>query len=178
MELRTERLHLRPVRSDDLDAIAALLADPEVVAFIGDGKPRTRQRARVTVANSVRAWDTLGFGPFCIEATQRFVGVCLLLPIARTGVDATDLDARGPEIEIGYWLAREAWGKGYATEAAGAVLAWAMSDEGPGLDRIIAVTHTANARSQRVLDRIGMRLIGETDAYYGAVTTLFETVSD
>ena len=50
-----------------------------------------------------------------------------------------------------------------------------MAKDGPGMDRLIAVTKPANLASQRVLDKIGMRLVGETDAYYNDVTTLFET---
>lgn len=175
MVLQTERLRLRPLGTDDLDDIARLVSDPEVVAYLGDGLPRSRERAGVTVANAVRMWDSLGYGPFTIEREGGFVGVCLLIPIAHTGIDSTDLEARGPEIEIGYWLARNAWGYGFATEAARAVLEWAMSEIGPGLDRLVAVTHPANERSKRVLQRLGMRCVGETDRFYGATTTHFET---
>ena len=97
------------------------------------------------------------------------------LPDRALGIDTTDLDARGPEIEIGYWLARDAWGRGYATEASRAVLAWAMSAEGPALERVVGVTLPENNASKRVLEKIGMRLVGDTDAYYDSVTTLFET---
>ena len=178
MDLRTDRLALRPVRFADLDAIAGLLADPEVVRFIGDGTPRSRERAAVTVSNAVRMWDERGFGPFLVERRDgdpRFVGACLLFPIAHSGIDTTDLDARGPEIEIGYWLARDAWGQGFATEAAAAVLAWATSREGPGLERVLGVTLPANEPSKRVLEKIGMELVGETDSFYDTVTTLYET---
>jgi RimJ/RimL family protein N-acetyltransferase len=181
MDLSTDRLRLRPMAATDLDAIAGLLADPEVVRFIGDGRPRSRARAGVTVSNAVRMWDERGFGPFVIERSDdrgrggRFVGACLLFPIARSGIDPTDLGARGPEIEIGYWLAPEFWGAGYATEAARSVLAWAVSDQGPRLERVVGVTLPANEPSKRVLERIGMVLVGETDAYYDTVTTLYET---
>ena len=119
--------------------------------------------------------NTLVALPFAIERADRFLGVCLLVPIACSGMDPSDFDARGPEIEIGYWIAREAWGQGYAPEAARAVLRWAMSDSGAALERVIAVTHPAHERSQRVLERIGMRRVGETDAYYDTTTSLYTT---
>jgi RimJ/RimL family protein N-acetyltransferase len=176
MLLRTDRLRLRPLDAGDLEPLAAMMRDPEVCRFIGDGRPRSRERVERTIRFAEVLWQGRGFGPFAIEREGEgdFLGVCLLLPIAYSGADPADLAARGPDIEIGYWLARDAWGVGYATEAARAVLRWAMS--GAGLDRVIAVTHPSHERSQRVLERIGMRRIGETDAYYDATTTLYETI--
>ncbi len=174
---------MRPVDTADLDAIASFMSDPEVCRYLGDGKPRTRDRVARSVAFARRMWAERGFGPFAIErkglsggaGTENvFVGVCLLLPIARSGTDPADFEARGPEIEFGYWLARGAWGHGYATEAARAVLAWAVAGDGARQERVIAVTNPANEASKRVLEKVGMRLVGQTDAYYDAVTTLYE----
>ena len=67
------------------------------------------------------------------------------------------LDGRGPEVEVGYTLARAWWGKGYATEAAGALLTAGFDDF--GLDEIVAVADPANAASTRVLEKIGMRRV-------------------
>lgn len=160
---------------EDLNDVAALLADPEVCRYIGNGLPRPRSRVEVGLRNARRLWDERGYGSFYVSDGDGFVGVGLLIPVAGTGVDGTDLDARGPEIEIGYWVARRVWARGYATEIGSAVLAWAMSDGGPGLGRLIAVAHPENLASQRVLEKIGMRRVGETDAYYGSRTVLFET---
>jgi RimJ/RimL family protein N-acetyltransferase len=175
MRLFTDRLALRPVDAGDLEPLAAMMRDPEVCRFIGDGRPRSRERVERTVRFAAHLWRERGFGLFAIEREGRFLGVCLLVPIARSGTDPGAFEARGPEIEIGYWLARDAWGQGYATEAAGAVLRWAMSDAGAALDRVIAVTHPSHERSQRVLGRIGMERVGETDAYYDTTTVLFES---
>ncbi len=179
MHLRTTRLQLRPIELGDLDDVAQLLADPEVSRYIGNGQPRPRDRVELGLRNGRRMWDKRGLGPCYVSGLStsidhRFVGVGLLLPIARTGTDATDLDARGPEIEIGYWIARSAWGQGYATEIGKAVLDWALSDRGPNLQRLVAVTHPENTASQRVLEKMGMACMGETDAYYGCKTVLFE----
>ena len=186
-EMNTKRLTLRPVVDTDLDAIAWMMTDPEVCRYIGDGTPRTRDRVAQSVSFARRMWADRGFGPFTIELAEadsaprppdlenaRFVGVCLLLPIARSGTDPRDFAQRGPEIEIGYWLARDEWGLGYATEASGAVLGWARSAEGPALERVIAVTNPAHKASQRVLEKIGMSKVGMTDAYYDAETILYE----
>jgi RimJ/RimL family protein N-acetyltransferase len=185
MELTTERLRLRRVRMADLDEVAAIRGDPAVCRYLGSGVPPTRERIERGLANVCRLWAERGFGSFLAErGAERdpasadgpeVVGVCLLMPIARTGTDPANLDQRGPEIEIGYWLPERAWGRGYATEMARAVLAWATGDGGPGLDRVIAVTHPDNTASKRVLEKIGMRACGETERYYGSVTSLYET---
>ena len=174
MHLQTRRLQLRPIEMTDIDEVAALLGNPEVSRYLGDGRPRPRERVELGLRNGRRMWDERGFGPFYAAGESGFVGVGLLMPIARTGIATTDLDARGPEIEIGYWIARSAWGVGFATEIGSAVLDWAMGPDGPGLDRVIAVTHPDNAASQRVLEKIGMARVGETDAYYGSTTVLYE----
>lgn len=176
MRLHTESLALRPLAASDVDALAVIMADPEVCRYLGDGRPRTRDRVERSVGFARRMWDERGFGPFAMELEGRLIGVCLLLPLPRTGTDPGDFDARGPEIEIGYWVAKEAWGNGYATEAARAVLGWVTGGDGPGLGRVLAVTNPENAASRRVLEKIGMRSLGESGAYYGATTSLYEFV--
>ena len=107
--LHTPRLTLRPVVLADLDAIAALRADPEVCRYLGDGTPRTRDRTELTVRFAEWLWDARGYGPFVIERAadeseadeSRFVGVCLLIPIVRSGTDPADMKQRGPEQELG-----------------------------------------------------------------------------
>lgn len=171
--LTTPRLTLRPPTLGDLDAFAEIFADPEVCRYIGDGKPRPRERVEQSLRNCIACWERRGFGPFAVLDEGRIIGDTLLYPIARSGTDFSDLDARGPEIEIGYRLAREAWGKGFATEAAKATMDWAFSPDGPNLPELIAVTYPENAASQRVLEKIGMRCMGETSDYYDAVTVVF-----
>ncbi|MEL7473334.1 MAG: GNAT family N-acetyltransferase [Planctomycetota bacterium] len=174
--LRTERLLIRPIRADDLDDFIAIFSDPEVCRYLGDGRPRSRERVELSLRNSLLCWERHGFGLCAVEADDVVLGDCMITPIARSGVDATDLDVRGPEIEIGYRLGRSAWGKGYATEAARALLAWAMeADDGPRLPRLVAVAYPENAASRRVLEKIGMRHCGETEAYYDMRLSLFAT---
>ncbi len=171
--LRTPRLTLRPPTTDDLDAFAEIFADPEVCRFIGDGKPRPRDRVEHSLRNCILCWQRRGFGPFAVLHEGRIIGDTLLYPIARSGTDFSDLDARGPEIEIGYRFARSAWGRGFATEAARATMDWAFSPAGPDLPELIAVTYPENAASQRILEKLGMQRLGETRDYYNEATVLF-----
>lgn len=172
--LHTDRLLLRKPVLADVTPFAAQFSDPEVTRYLGDGSTRSAERVEHGLRNGLRCWDRLGFGPFTVLNGDRVIGDCMLYPIARSGTDPTDFDARGPEIEIGYRLARHAWGQGFATEAARAALDWAMSETGPDLHRLIAVTHPDNTASQRVLTKLGMQCLGETHDYYNTATTFFE----
>jgi RimJ/RimL family protein N-acetyltransferase len=175
--LQTTRLTLRPPDRDDLPALIEIFTDPEVCRYLGDGRPRTREQIEQGFGNGLKCWNKRGFGPFIILESGRVIGDCLVIPIVRSGTDASDFDQRGPEIEIGYRLAHDQWGRGYATEAAARVLEWSLgpADAGPALRRIIAVTYPQNTASRRVLQKIGMRLIGETDDYYNVTTVLYES---
>lgn len=89
-----------------------------------------------------------------VMATGTFVGQCGLQPVARVG----------PEVELAYHFNKAAWSKGYATEAAIAVLAHGL---GPaGLDHVIALVVPENVGSARVAEKAGIHLQGTTDAYY------------
>jgi len=149
---RTERLVLRPFRESDREPFAALNADPEVMEHMLHPLDRTESdvildRFRVDAARR-------GFGMFAVEEreTRTFVGAVGL------GVPRWDTEFM-PAVEIGWRLARSAWGRGYATEAARDVLAWAF---GPlALPRVVSFTSPVNVRSWRVMERIGMARVGE-----------------
>lgn len=144
--LRTDRLVLSPVTEADAAFVLEMLNDPGWLANIGDRGVRDLEAARAYVAERFlgKAWwvvrDAAGGEP---------VGLCGIVP-NRPGLDTPDL---------GYaFLARHS-GKGYATEAAGAVLAHAM---GPlGHRRLAAITTLANVPSQRVLEKLGFRREGQ-----------------
>lgn len=177
--LHTDRLLLRKPILDDLGAFAQQFANPQVTRFLGDGSPRTPERVERGLRNGLLCWDRLGFGPFTVLREGLVIGDCMLYPIARSGIDPTDFEARGPEIEIGYRLIPEVWGQGLATEAAAAVLRWATADRsGPGLDHVVAVTHPDNIASQRVLEKIGLKSVGPTEVYYGTLTHAYAFRSD
>jgi RimJ/RimL family protein N-acetyltransferase len=100
------------------------------------------------------------------------VGTILLKSIPASGT-GDPLQPSG-DTEIGWHFHPAAWGRGYASEAASAVLAHAFAR---GLDRVVAVTHPDNAASQAVCRRIGMTPRGRTDAYYGVTCELFDVTA-
>jgi RimJ/RimL family protein N-acetyltransferase len=145
-ELRTERLILRRWRDSDLEPWAAMNADPEVREHLGD--VLTREQSDASVARFQAEFDERGYGWWAVEVreTGGFAGFA--------GLDRVDDGLPFTGVEIGWRLARAAWGKGYATEAALAVLAFGFGTL--GLPEILAVTTATNLRSQAVMRRIGM----------------------
>ena len=143
--LETERLRLRPLREDDLDAYAALYADPDVVRYL-EGRVLSRDEAWRNLALVVGHWELRGFGLWAVE--ERESGEM----VGRIG----HWQPEGwPGFEIGWLLARSRWGLGYATEGARAALADAFVRL--GRDSVISVIHPDNAASIRVAGRIGER---------------------
>ncbi|MEU9161866.1 GNAT family N-acetyltransferase [Streptomyces sp. NPDC048424] len=145
-ELRTDRLTVRRWRDSDLEPWAAMNADPEVREHLGD--LLTREQSDASVARFRAEFDQRGYGWLAVEvqATGEFIGFA--------GLDRVDDGMPFTGVEIGWRLARSAWGKGYASEAALAVLAHGFGTL--GLPEILAVTTAANIRSQAVMRRIGM----------------------
>ena len=154
--LETERLLLRRWDVEaDLDAYAALCADPEVMRYIGDGDTRTRVECAEQLMAFELSWTKLGFGLFAAEPVDSgelvgFVGLAIpdFLPEIM------------PAVEIGWRLSRTSWGKGYATEAARAVLAFSFDEL--GFERLVSVHVVGNDASGNVMKKIGMHLDRET----------------
>ncbi|MFE4698459.1 GNAT family N-acetyltransferase [Streptomyces sp. NPDC056738] len=145
-ELRTDRLVLRRWRESDLEPWAAMNADPEVREHLGD--LLTRDQSDASVALFQAEFDQRGYGWWAVEveATGEFIGFA--------GLDDVDDEMPFTGVEIGWRLARSAWGHGYATEAALTVLSHGFDTL--GLPEILAVTTATNVRSQAVMRRIGM----------------------
>jgi RimJ/RimL family protein N-acetyltransferase len=144
----TRRLFLRCFHVADLDAMAGVLGDPEVMRF-GPGPQSpdwVREWLRGCLEDYHRKW---GFGLWAIvhKPDRRVIGYCGL-----TRFD--DIDGR-PEIEIGYRLTRALWGRGLATEAAGAVRDYALGVL--VLPRLVAVIDPGNGASVRVAEKTGLR---------------------
>jgi RimJ/RimL family protein N-acetyltransferase len=165
--LETERLVLRPLRDDDLDPLADLNADPEVMRFIGDGSTRDRQQTSDGLATARRHWDDQGFGLFAtdLRKTGEFAGwIGLAIP--------SFLPEVLPTVEIGWRLGRAFWGRGFATEGARAVQRFAFVDR--DLDRIVSIRHVDNRASGRVMEKIGMRFDRTTTVpAHGQPVTVF-----
>lgn len=152
--LTTERLILRNWRSDDLDHLAALNADDEVMRYFPD-RPDLEQSA-ATLARVMAGMKRHGFGFWALETSDNnvFVGFAgLLRPAFHTHFT--------PCVEVGWRLARSAWGLGYATEAGKASLAFAF--DRLGLDEVVSMTVVDNLPSRRVMERLGMTRRPEDD---------------
>jgi len=159
MQLETKRLLLRRPELDDLDFYADLFADPEVVRYTG-GVTKTRAESRLALERMVRHWDRHGVGLFSVvrKSDERLVGrVGFLLWDLETWLHAMLREPNGrTETEIGWTLAREHWGSGYATEAGTAARDWALHEL--GARRLISLIQRGNDASVRVAERLGERL--------------------
>jgi RimJ/RimL family protein N-acetyltransferase len=148
MELRTERLLLR--RWDlarDGAAIAAVNADPEVMRFIGEGTVLDRAASDALLVRIEREWEERRFGLWAVEEDGTLLGFCgLTVPMFLPEVL--------PAVEVGWRLGRAAWGRGVATEAARAAIAFGFEDR--GMAEIVSIVDSGNARSVRVCEKLGM----------------------
>ncbi len=147
--LTTDRLILRAYREDDAQAIAALHGDPEVVRYLTpNGEPQpSLAEAWDHIAKHLGHWFLKGYGKWAVDerASGRFVG--------RVGLYDPPYDWVG--IELGWTFLRDAWGKGYATEAGAAAMRWGF--ETLAADEIVSAIHPDNAASIRVAERLGER---------------------
>jgi RimJ/RimL family protein N-acetyltransferase len=149
-ELITDRLLLRPFTRGDAPAVHAYAGDPEVVRYM-DWGPNARPETEAFLAEAVR--PAPGVHPFAVDLDGAVIGAVELRV-------TSEVHSRA---EFGYVLARSAWGRGYATEAAGAVLAHAFGHL--GLHRVAATCDPANTGSRRVLEKAGLRYEGHLHDY-------------
>lgn len=146
--IETERLILRRWRPEDREPYAAMSADPEVMDWLGQ-PPMTRAQSDAQVDRFEAQFEQLGHGFFAVErkADGAFLGFAALAPIPPG-------PPRPEGCEIGWRLARQAWGNGFATEAAIALLDFGF--EQLKLAEIVSFTARTNLRSQAVMRRIGL----------------------
>lgn len=165
--LLTDRLVLRPHGASDLDAVAGLWADPEVVRFIG-GHPLGREEAWRGLLRHVGHWALLGFGYWTVHErrTGAFVGE---VGFADNHREVVPSFAGAPE--CGWALAPGAQGRGFAGEALRAALAW--SDARDATARTVCLIHPDNAASLRLAGRVGFQPYA-TGLYRGEARLLFE----
>jgi RimJ/RimL family protein N-acetyltransferase len=142
--LRTPRLILRGFRAEDLDAFAAMQANPEVMRYLGTGQPRSRAETWDGMARVMGQWALRGIGQFALEhaETGQFAG--------RAGI-LHPLD--WPEPELAYSLDQRFWRQGLASEAAGAIRDWAFATH--ALPHLASFILPGNAASAAVARRLG-----------------------
>jgi len=156
--LSTERLVLRPVMADDHAAVLAHWTQPDVRRFLFDGAALSGVEVAETIEESIGDFAARGFGVWLIElgSTADLIGTAGLRPLGSSG------------LEIFYSLAPGAWGHGYATEAARAVVEYGL---GPlGLPEVLAEVDEGNAASVAVVKRLGMTPYAVVPGLLGPMT--------
>lgn len=156
--LETPRVLLRHQVIGDLDALWELYRDPEVTKYIPDA-PKTRAEAREELEWFLHGHPRrpeLGLWATILKENRKFIGRSGLLPWTIEGRE---------EVEVAYAIAREFWGRGLGTEIARGILQYGF--EKLGLRRLISLIDPDNAASQKVAQKIGMRLEKKLDGIEG-----------
>ncbi|MGE2815610.1 GNAT family N-acetyltransferase [Mycobacterium heidelbergense] len=156
--LELQRLTLRPVSADDADFLIAHWSDPMIRRFLFDATPAVPDEIVATIMESVRGFASAGYGLWVIrlEANCPPVGAVGLRPLEDLG------------LEVFYSLTPDNWGNGYATEAAGGVIAYALGEL--GLAEVFAEVDGGNVASAAVIERLGMTSIACIRGALGPVT--------
>lgn len=143
----TERLHVRQFHPDDLEAFAALCADPEVLRYVGDGTTLNRDDVAHWIQVCQTKYATRGYGTSAVfeRATDAFIGYCGVVR-----APGRDFD------ELVYVFHKHAWGKGYATEVGRAMLGYVFGRS--SLPEIYATIDADNQNSRQVAAKLGMHL--------------------
>ena len=169
--LETERLRLRGHRAGDLDVCSTMWADPVVVVHT-TGKIQTREEVWARILRYIGHWRLMGYGLWAVEekASSSFIGEAGFANFKR------ELDPPlGDTPEIGWILASGFHGKGYATEAVRAIIAW--GDQHFGQARTACLIHPDNAASIRLAQKCGYREYGRS-TYREKEVLMFERIPD
>lgn len=145
--LETERLILRRIRLSDLDDMARINGDADVMRYIADGSTWTRAQSEARIRRILKVYELFpGLGLWIGEekTSHGFVGAYALNYIPKT-----------VEVEVGYRLCKSAWGCGLATEGASALVRYGMVEL--GLNRVVGLTHPENEPSKNVLRKAGLQ---------------------
>jgi RimJ/RimL family protein N-acetyltransferase len=160
--IETDRLILRKPKLGDAKALQQAYGDPEVMEFIGDGQTKTLEETREAIKRQTTRWKADGFGAFTIERKEdgKVLGRTGFLVWNSETWHTGTLQEFGDDIgvvELGWLLAKEHWGQGYATEAAAAARDYAFITL--KLPRLISLIMKGNDRSIKVAERIGERYV-------------------
>lgn len=162
----TARLCLRPWRLDELDTFHALTESPAMRRYLGP-EPPSREDSFNRLLRYAGCWALFGWGPFAAieRESGAAVGLCGLF---------RSLRGLGPDFdgfpEAVWTVAEDAWGRGYATEAMAAILAWFEAEHGGG--RTVAMISTGHRASERIAEKLGYRRMLRAE-YKGDAVTLY-----
>ena len=164
--IESERLIFRKFTLDDLPMLIEQRSDPEVNKFLGGTKLQNPEALAKRIRFYISCYDTHGFGSCAMiwKPTGEMIGSAGLQPL-----DGSD------DIEVGYSMIREYWGKGIGTEAARAWLEHGFRDH--GLDRIVAIAVPENLASRRIMEKLGMRY-EKTEMHYGSECVFYAISKD
>ncbi len=154
--LETERLLIRPFTLDDLPRLIEMRADPEVSKYLGGRQLQNADALAKRVEVYIDCTEKFGFGMSAMiwKETGELIGWSGLQPLDGT-----------PEIEVGYGMIKDFWGKGIGYECAKAWLEFGFNEK--GLERIVAVAYPENKISWRIMEKLGMHY-EKTEEHYGA----------
>ncbi len=180
LQLTTKRLTLRPLLMSDVGLVIEMFTDQKIMKYAGGAIPEEKIIKEMALYIRRGAKGCVGVWCICDRANGEVLGTVALLPLP---IDQDDTDWEqliedqlpDGEIEIGYFLRRPAWGKGFATEAAERLLRFAFEDT--SLKEVVAVIESENKSSRRVLDNIGFVSTGTRRAY-GETLPGFSITSD
>lgn len=151
--IETERTVLRTFTMNDLDALASILGNPEVMKHLEiDCQPLSREKTEIALESIIKHWEKNGFGRWAVVCKEdnKLIGMAGF----RTHEDIA---------ELVYILDEPYWDKGLATEIASAILKFGFETQ--DFERIIALTRPANTASRKVMDKIGMSFKGKANVY-------------
>lgn len=162
--LETERLFHRKFTLDDLDKLIELRSDSEVNKYLGGARMQNPEAIATRLQFYIDCYDKFGFGVTAMiwKETGEMIGWGGLMPLENTG-----------EIEVGYGMIKEFWGKGIGLETALGWLDYGFNQA--GLERIVAVAQPENTGSWRIMEKCGMRY-EKTETHYG-IECLFYAIS-
>lgn len=162
--LHTARLRMEPMNQQHYDGMRAMDTDPQVMRYISPGVIKSVEDTQATIERIQGRWQQYGFSwwALMLAGTDEMVGAACLQHLANED---------GAPLEIGWRLLRGCCGKGYASEAAQAIITFAR--EQIGTTYLVAVTDPENVASQRVMQRLGMRYVG-IEKHYDEQCVVYE----
>lgn len=148
--IHTDRLSLRPYREDDLDVVSPFLADAETMSFYA--APYSLEKVQGMILTNRKTWGDSNYGMMVVFETGSggAIGDC---GITIQNIDGSD------EYEVGYRFDKRVWGKGYASEAAMAVIQYGFQTL--GLSRLYSYMPSDHSQSRRVAEKCGMVFVKE-----------------